>query len=242
MTHIEFRGRQIPVTAASPADAEAAINTDLFKNWLTSLDPTFDLTSVTIQSVDHFSPTRIGFVKLSADITQNGVRLPGVVCLGGNAVGVLLVITDSDTAEQYTILVQQPRVPIGKVFLEIPAGMTDGSGNIRGVAIRELEEECGLVAKSDHLVNMCELASGGADPGVRSMPGSSDGFIVLFLWRITMSHNQIIGLEGRLGGEDSHEQITLRVVKLCDVWKRCPDCKTLSALSLYHNLISLNLI
>jgi len=52
-----------------------------------------------------------------------------------------LIITDQETQKQYTILTHQPRAPTGKILNEIPAGMTDGEGNLKGVAIRELEEE-----------------------------------------------------------------------------------------------------
>jgi 8-oxo-dGTP pyrophosphatase MutT (NUDIX family) len=238
MSSIAFRGKQIPVTAAAPADADAAINTDLFKKWLAGLDSSLTLRSITIQSVDRFGSSRIGFIKFAADLTRNGVRIPGIVLLRGPAVAVLLIITDADTGEQSTIIVQQPRVPIGRIFLEIPAGMTDGGGNLRGIAIKELEEECDLVARPDDLIDLTELAYGGAEPGVYMSPGLVDEFITLFLWRMTLPHARIAELEGKLGGEDDHEQIVLRIVRLADVWKRCPDNKTLAALALYNNLLA----
>jgi hypothetical protein len=68
--------------------------------------------------------------------------------------------------------------------------------------------------------------------------GLVDEYIVLFLWRMAMPHARIAELEGRLGGEDDHEQIVLRIVKLAELWKRCPDNKTLAALALYHNLLA----
>jgi ADP-sugar diphosphatase len=240
MSTLEFRGKHIPVTTTSTSDddAVAAINTTLFKNWLSNLDPSFDLRAITIQSVDRFTPTRIGFIKFVADITRNGVRIPGIIVLRGSAVAVLLVITDSDSGEQYTIIVQQPRVSTGKIFLEIPAGMTDGDGNLRGVAIKELEEECGLSARQEDLIDMTELAYGPAEPGVYMSPGLVDEYIVLFLWRLTLPHARITELEGKLGGEDDHEQIVLRIVRLADVWKRCPDNKTLASLALYHALLA----
>jgi ADP-sugar diphosphatase len=237
MSSITFRGREVPVTAAaaSAADVEAALGSDLFKRWLAGLDASFALRAITIQSVDRFG-ARVGFVKLSADLARNGARIPGVVLLRGPAVAVLLVLTDAGSGEQFAIVVQQPRVPIGRLFLEIPAGMTDGDGNLRGIAIKELEEECGLVARPDDLVDLTELAYGGAEPGVFMSPGLVDEWITLFLWRLTLPHERIAELEGKLGGEDDHEQIVLRIVRLADVWKRCPDNKTLAALALYDNL------
>jgi 8-oxo-dGTP pyrophosphatase MutT (NUDIX family) len=238
MTSIAFRGKQIPVTSVATTDAEAAINTDIFKRWLAGLDASFTLRSITIQSVDRFGPSRIGFIKFAADLTRNGVRIPGIVLLRGPAVAVLLILKDADNGEQFTIIVQQPRVPIGKIFLEIPAGMTDGDGNLRGIAIKELEEECGLVARPEDLIDLTELAYGGAEPGVYMSPGLVDEFITLFLWRMTLPHGRIAELEGRLGGEDDHEQIVLRIVRLADVWRQCPDNKTLAALALYNNLLA----
>jgi ADP-sugar diphosphatase len=237
MASVEFRGHQIPAVAAAPADAAAAVNTDLFKGWLAGLDPSFDLQGITVQSVDRFGSTRIGFIKFRADIRRNGVQIPGVVVLRGSAVAVLLIITDSTTGEQWTILAQQPRVPTGRLLLEIPARMSDGAKNLRGVAIQELAEECGLVAAPDDLIDLIDLAYHGAHPGAYMSGGLVDEFIVLYLWRATMSHERVREIEGRLGGESEHEQIVLRIVKLSDVWKVAPDNKTLCALTLYYNLL-----
>lgn len=74
---------------------------------------------------------------------EGEIEVPGIVFLRGGAVGVL-VILDCE-GEEYTILTKQARVPIGDSQLpEIPAGMLDGSGNFKGVAASELEEEVGL--------------------------------------------------------------------------------------------------
>ncbi len=59
--------------------------------------------------------------------------------------------------------VRQYRHPMESDFLEIPAGTRDGNENPELTAIRELEEECGLKAKSINFI--CEFA---VSPGYTS--------------------------------------------------------------------------
>ena len=233
---VEFRGKTIPVTVAGPCDAALAISTPLFKGWLEGLDPSFDLESIEMQSVDKFGTGRVGFIKFVSHIKRNGVRIPGIVLLRGQAVAMLLHITDEDTNDVYTILTEQPRVPTGGIMLEIPAGMTDGDGNLKGVAVKELEEECGLKVRSEDLIDLVSLAMGDSVPGIVMSGGLCDESIKLFLWKARMPHSRIVELEGKLGGEDSHEQIRLRIFKFEDLWKIAPDAKALSSLALYYKL------
>lgn len=229
---LQFRGNTIPVTAATTPDIEVALMTDLVKNWTNSLDPSLDLKKVEVQSVDKFGNGRVGFVKISTHTERNGIKIPGICMLRGGAVGMLLEITDEQTGEKYSVLTSQPRVPTGKILLEIPAGMIDGSGNLKGVAIKELEEECDLVTKESDLIDLTQKAYGDSFPGVYTSPGLLDEFLRLFLWRTTMPHEKILALNEKLGGEDAHEQIVLKIVKYSDVWKYTADTKSLTALHL----------
>jgi ADP-sugar diphosphatase len=236
MWKVAFKGNDVPVTVSGTIDAELAMNTDLFKGWLANLDPSFDLKSVEFQSVDKFGTGRVGFIKFIAHIERNGIKIPGIVLLRGPAVAILLIISDESTGEEWTILTEQPRVPAGKLLLEIPAGMTDSNGNLKGVAVKELEEECGLVAKPDDLIDLTELTYGKTQSGVYMSAGLCDETLRLFLWKLSMTHERLTQLEGKLGGEDAHEQIVLRLVKFRDVWRTGADAKALASLALYHYL------
>ena len=233
---LDFRGKTIPVTVSQPCDASLALSTPLFRSWLDGLDPSFDLKSIEFQSVDKFGTGRVGFIKFISHVERNGVKIPGIVLLRGQAVAVLMHITDEDTGEVYTILTEQPRVPTGRLMLEIPAGMTDGEGNLKGVAIKELEEECGLTARTEDLVDLVALALGDSTPGIFMSGGLLDESIKLYLWKTRMSHARITELEGRLGGENEHEQIQLRIIKFNDLWRTAPDAKALSSLALFTRL------
>jgi ADP-sugar diphosphatase len=232
---VDFRGAKIPVTVAPAPDIESAANHQLTTEWLSSLDPSLDLQAIELQSVDRFSTGRIGFIKFRSTTVRNGVAIPGICVLRGGAVALLLQVKDAETGELWTVLTRQPRVPMGRLLLELPAGMVDGSGNVRGVAIKELAEECGLVAKPEDLIDLTELAYGGG-AGVYTGGGLLDETIRLFLWRTVLPHQQVSELNGKIGGESPHEQITLRLIKFEDLWKSTADGKALSALALLKGL------
>lgn len=77
-----------------------------FKIWLSTLqhslsrqqDPSHEfhstpyvLRAIDVQSVDFFGGSRLGFVKLKADVSaDNGEKLPGSVFLRGGSVGMLV--------------------------------------------------------------------------------------------------------------------------------------------------------
>ena len=168
----------------------------------------------------------------------------------------LIILTPSDSrpdaGEEYVILTLQPRVAAGSLsFLELPAGMLDDSGTFAGAAAKEIEEETGLSVSEDELVDMTQLAvnaltreerESGTEEHLQKAsypsPGGSDEFIPIMMARKNMPRQDIEGLKGRLTGLREHgEKITLRVVRLKDLWKvGCRDGKTLVAVALLEGL------
>lgn len=231
----DFRGAPIPVSIAPAPDIPTSLAHSLTTDWLSSLDPSLDLKSLTLQSVDRFSTGRIGFIKFNTTTLRNGTAVPGICVLRGGSVALLLQIRDSETGELWTVLTRQPRVPTGRLLLEIPAGMLDGSGNVKGVAVKELEEECGLKAKPEDLVDLTELAYG-PGTGIWTDCGLLDEKIRIFLWRTVMTHRQLTELNGKIGGDTPHEQITLKLIRFEELWKATADGKALCALALLKAL------
>jgi ADP-ribose pyrophosphatase len=114
----------------------------------------------------------------------------------GVTAGVILAIDRGDV-----ILVEQYRVPLGRVCLELPAGLIgdDEQGEaVEAAAIRELEEETGYRAE-----RMVDLGRFHASPGM-----SSEGFHLLRAEGLTR-----VGAGGGVEGED----IIVHRVKLADV-------------------------
>jgi ADP-sugar diphosphatase len=214
----------------------------------------YTLREITLQSVDWFGSgekKRLGFVKFQAQITNdNGEHLPGAVFMRGGAVAMLLVLQPDDVPEdneeeKYVLLTVQPRIAAGSLsFAEIPAGMLDDAGSFSGGAAKEIEEETGLVVKDEDLIDLTALAFESEDTaeklqkGVYTTPGACDEFVPIFLYQRSISRKELEEFRGKLTGLRSEgEKITLKVVRLGDLWKEgARDAKTLSAWALYCGL------
>jgi ADP-sugar diphosphatase len=218
-------------------------------------DKPYSLRSIEIQSVDLFGGQRIGFIKLRATVlNDNDESLPGAVFMRGGSVAMLILLSPKNATDgqDYALLTIQPRIPAGSLsFVELPAGMIDDSGTFSGAAAKEIKEETGLNIRADELVDMTERAVNAAseiDPdvtveahlqeGVYPSPGGSDEFMPIFYVRKEMAAEEIEGLRGKLTGLRDHgEKITLKIVKLKELWKfGARDAKTLAAIALYEGL------
>lgn len=247
----------VAYTAAEGVPLKDVMSAAIFQSWLAKVkqDERFELRAVHFQSLDRFGP-RVGFIKFKADIMGRGRKavsadvelrddsvspsaseprpLPGVVFMRGGSVGILPVFTCPGKGH-FAVMAVQPRVPVGSFeCLEIPAGMLDGDGNFMGVAAKELKEELGIEINEGDLTDMTALA--GYPEGFFPTPGGSDETIRIFAFQRTISQEGLDAMNGKCTGVlDEHEQITLKVVPLCDLW-RVGDGKTIVAYTLFKEL------
>ena len=153
---------------------------------------------------------------------------------------------DSET-EKHILLTLQPRVPAGSLSLaELPAGMLDNSGTFSGAAAKEIKEETGLEIAESELVNLTELGLPSTEDltgerlqqGVYPSPGGCDEFVPIFLHQRRVPRAQLQQWQGKLTGlREEGEKITLKLVKLDEVWKEGGrDAKVLSGWALYEGL------
>ncbi|KAL1841051.1 hypothetical protein VTJ49DRAFT_7435 [Mycothermus thermophilus] len=225
----------------------------------------YTLHSITVQSYDLFGSSRLGFVKLTSHIsTAQGETLPGAVFLRGPSVAVLVLLVPDDVApgsaqeedERMAVLTVQPRIAAGSLgFAELPAGMVDGeTGNFAGQAAREMQEELGVEIKEEELVCLSELVGDDGSPGgskdgegdgnvplprgVYPSPGACDEYIPIYLHERRVPRAQLAEWEGRLTGLRDHgERITLKLVKMKDLWREgARDAKCLAAVALWEGL------
>ncbi|KAK6206142.1 hypothetical protein LQW54_007862 [Pestalotiopsis sp. IQ-011] len=229
-------------------------------------DP-YSLHKVTIQSFDLFGGQRLGFLKLQADVSNGGggESLPGSVFLRGPSVAMLVLLVPDDVtspeqvdAERRVVLTVQPRVPAGGLgFVELPAGMVDDSGTFAGAAAKEIEEELGgLVIEEAQLTNMSELAGAPDARGKKTesddeyadeedLPeavypsaGGCDEFVPVFVHERRVPRRSLDDWAGKLTGLRDHgEKITLRLVRMRDLWREGRrDAKCLAAVALWEGL------
>lgn len=100
-----------------------------FKKWIGKWDEQAQLLEETVMfhgiEIEDFNlfGSRIGFLKfrLDARYKEDGVRLPGIVFMRGDAVAILLVLHSPGNDDPYVVMVQQPRIPFASLgFLELP--------------------------------------------------------------------------------------------------------------------------
>ena len=80
----------------------------------------------------------------------------------GNA-SVILPITEDNKV----IMIQEPRTPIGKVILALPAGMIEEGEEAEKAAIRELEEETGYLAENIEFLREYYTSVGYSDEKIK---------------------------------------------------------------------------
>ena len=239
---IRIHGTPVPITALPGIDPAIALTFPPFLDWAAGLDPRFAVASITLQSVDMFGP-RVGFLKLLASATFAGFPVPGVVFLRGGAVAVLPVLRCG--GERWVVCCRQPRLAVGRHYLEIPAGMLDGSGAFCGVAAKEMAEETGLEIREAELVDLTALAAAGAGgweaagagAGLFPSVGACDEFLRLLYWTKDVGPEELEALRGRVGGNaEEQERIHVELVPYGELWRRCSDGKTLASLFLLERL------
>ncbi|KAJ2303326.1 hypothetical protein IWW55_002986 [Coemansia sp. RSA 2706] len=216
--------------------------------WLDQLDrqthgdPRVQISRIQIQSIDEFAPGQIGFVKFAAHATVQNTRIPGIVFLRGPSVAMLVVLrtqadqprTTSAHDRDFVLLTEQPRVAAPDfAAAELPAGMLDASSEFAGAAAREIREETGLVVAPAELIDL-NPHHAGLFPSI----GACDERIRFYACEKRVSEEQLDALRGRLGGLRDHgELITLRLVRLCDLWKHTRDMKAVAALYLWDRWV-----
>jgi len=227
----------VPVgSTLTEADLKEANNSKIFKDWLTNMlnSHEFDVQRIELQSLDYFG-SHVGFLKMKVDAKRNGIPVPGIVFLRGGSVAILTILINK--GKEYTVLTTQARVPIGRIFTEIPAGMLDENGNFKGVAANEMHEETGIKICDNKLIDLTQLAFNDKFPGVYPSPGGCDEFIRLFVYREEVTDEQLAEFNGKCTGIlEQNEAITLKVIPLDQLWKETPDVKALSCLYLYNQL------
>lgn len=203
-----------------------------FTSWITNMDPSIYVESITVTDVHWFGP-RIGFltIKSVSRLAGQGPALPGIAFLRGGSVAMLVVLRCE--GRKYVLLVSQPRVAVGCSSLtEIPAGMLDGDGNFAGVAAKEMREEAHIDFKPDEMVRLS--ASRKQHPS----PGGCDEFIEYFYASAAVTPAFLRALDGRATGcAEEAELIRLSYVPYDELWCSTGDAKAAVACNLFENLV-----
>lgn len=227
MTFTTKNNQSVTITGV---ESDTIINESLFTDWINQIDPTWTVHSIEIQSIDRIPNGRILFVKVKADIEHADGRMPGmIVVIRDYAVAALTILNCE--GEQYALLVDQPRVPVGAVISESVAGLIDDGDNPRSVILRELEEEAHMVTRlgitADDVVAL-------SDKPFFLSPGVINEAIYPFLVEKDIDHNLLNEYHGiKRGLAEENETITVKIVPLSEITNHCNCATTLAMLHLY---------
>lgn len=163
----------------------------------------------------------------------------------------MMVIVQPDDVKEpnedrWVVMTVQPRIASGSLaFVELPAGMVD-DGTFKGAAAKEIEEELGWTIPAEELTNLSELvlddkANKEGEVLPRAMypsAGGCDEYIQIFMHEKKVSRKELEETRGKCTGlRDEGEKITLKLVKLEDLWKEgARDAKALTAWTFYDGL------
>jgi 8-oxo-dGTP pyrophosphatase MutT (NUDIX family) len=127
--------------------------------------------SVTIHNAKFFGPVRpekLGFVMLEGnaeEISTGDKVMATCAFVRGGSVGVFVrarvIAEDSSIVGDYGVFTEQIRYPMGKKLVEICAGCVDAQGDIKGVAMTELQEELGVIVNTDDVHDLGTIIPSG---------------------------------------------------------------------------------
>ena len=189
----------------------------LIPTWLKNMSPEIELIEGRIIKFDLFLGPRIGFIEMDCDYKYKGKQYNERFFLLGRSV-YITVLYKTEDSQLYTILVKQPRIGCGELVFEYPAGMVDDSTDYNGTAVRELEEECGIIAKEEELIEISDF--------MYSSQTSSDDNAKVYLIIRNETLENIMKMQNQTFGADEDEVITLQVTKFDDVLKLTKDLIT----------------
>jgi len=233
VTQLELKLGDLTIPIYSPSHIsketiQSVLESYKFKEWSNSLDTNcIEISRLNILNVYMFGKN-VGFVDLVLDAnlktSKNKIKIPGYVFLRGGAVAMLMILN-----KEYVITTKQFRVASGKFLIEAPAGMLDESGDFKGVAAKEIEEECGIHINTKDLQDLGYITPS---------PGGCDEKIHLFSIDISLSEEELKRILSKIHGEEHEgEQIELKLINFSkkDILAT-NDAKLISAAFAYETL------
>ncbi len=174
------------------------------KNWAAALsDNTCEMLDIKVLNTLCKPSGELLFALLSADVKSPDMfRIPPYIFIRGDACIIVPEVVNIDSGENRFLTVIQRRIAWGGESIEFPAGMLDRNVDHPEVtALKELEEETGLVIHADSLFSL-------HDKPLYSSPGASDEAIHYFGCRILLTNTQWLALDGRLEGDALEGEVT----------------------------------
>lgn len=216
---MEYRGIKFVAGNESITEAvlKAVVDSPKMHEWCNFQvdEGVVNTTNVTIHNAKFFGPVqpeKLGFVMVEGVATEveTGDKVMATCAfVRGGSVGVFVraTIVDKNAAivGEYGVFTEQIRYPMGAKLQEICAGCVDAkTGDVKGVAMTELEEELGVIVNLDDLTDLGSIVPSG---------GGTYEKINLFYLHVTLTEEEFKDkLEKSFGVES--EKIRLKFTPL----------------------------
>jgi ADP-sugar diphosphatase len=216
-------------TTTPPTITETCVASTCYKNFVASVKPAdMEIKSLTVR--DSVLKGRFNWLEGEVLNKMSGKVNKTFMLLRGDAVAILVLIVNK--SQNYILVTEQLRAPTGGIRHEAVAGMMDDDGMASGVAIKEMDEETGIVVKPDELF---EIGS------YYSSQGIMDEKIRCFFMRRDMTDAQLTDLTSKLHVKGDFEAIRLRLIPA--TWAeiiKTQDAKLISCYAMYQDFIAKN--
>jgi ADP-sugar diphosphatase len=239
-TNITIRGNEVEFVFNARLTEEQFRRFEPFWQWCRNLDDELALLAVDVQAVTKFGG-RIAFMTIEAFIKDKlDNNISTTVFLRGPSVVILMILRD-EFGDPFVVLTRQARPAVGRANItELIAGTLDGSKKITGRAIKEVEEETGLVIEEQDLFDLVKMIYGPDCPGITATPGASDELFLPFACVKQMTREKIESMNNLLAGlREEHERIIVLIkplLPISDLVKELPDSKSLMTLMLFDQV------
>ena len=224
----------------------------------------YELQGIEVLSYDIWK-SNLGFFTMHVALQKGDKVEKNTIFMRGPYVAMLVMLTPYDESgegqeelkekwkeDRYVLLVEQPRFAASSLmFRELPAGMIDDGEEPVVAAAREIEEETGLTVPPGELLNLTEMAMGGAPDSsiaereklpeaIYPSAGGCDENMTCFAYERKITRKGLEELDGRHKGiEEENERTIVRVVPMRDLVKEgIRDSKVLNAKALWDHLKS----
>ena len=175
-------------------------NSTSFQNFVSSVnDSDMEIRSLTVR--DSVLKGRFNWLEGEVFNKMSGKTCKTFMLLRGDAVAILAIV--SNKGSEYLLVTEQLRAPTGGIRHEAIAGMMNHEGTPSGIALQELDEEAGIKATKDDLVELGYYYSS---------QGIMDEKIRCFFMKREMTDEQLSELTSKLRGEGDFESIRIRLI------------------------------
>ncbi len=175
-------------------------NSTSFQNFVSSVvDSDMEIRSLTVR--DSVLKGRFNWLEGEVFNKMSGKTCKTFMLLRGDAVAILAIV--SNKGSEYLLVTEQLRAPTGGIRHEAIAGMMDHEGTPSGIALQELDEEAGIKATKDDLIELGYYYSS---------QGIMDEKIRCFFMKREMTDEQLSELTSKLRGEGDFEAIRIRLI------------------------------